>query len=108
MLFDHALESEMKGGADMAKMKKPVYLILALALIPALMVGGVTSIVAYRNNDSGSFDIRVFRDGDYHLQGELHFSDYETLQLPLDNVAGQLRLRLEQHGQMPLLLTMLQ
>ena len=82
----------------MAKMKEPVYLILALALVLSLMVGGVATVLADQHNDLGSFDILVLEDGDWHLQGELNFSDYETLQLPLDNGAGQLKLRLEQHG----------
>jgi hypothetical protein len=82
----------------MAKMKKPVYLILALVLVSSLMVGGVATVLADEHSDLDSFDILVLKDGDWHLQGELDFSDYETLQLPVDNGAGQLKLRLEQHG----------
>jgi hypothetical protein len=91
-------KDEMKRGVDMAKMKKPVYLILALVLVSSLMVGGVATVLADQHNDLDSFDILVLKNGDWHLQGELNFSDYETLQLPLDNGAGQLKLRLEQHG----------
>jgi hypothetical protein len=91
-------KDEMKRGVDMAKMKKPVYLILALTLVASLMVGGMATVLADRHNDLDSFDILVLKDGDWHSHGELSFSDYETLQLPLDNGAGQLKLRLEQHG----------
>ncbi|MFC1969795.1 hypothetical protein ACFLVV_01080 [Chloroflexota bacterium] len=82
----------------MAKMKKPVYLILALVLVSSLMVGGLATVLADQHNDLDSFDILVLKNGDWHLHGELDFSDYETLQLPVDNGAGQLKLRLEQHG----------
>jgi hypothetical protein len=82
----------------MARMKKHMYLILALAVVSSLMVGGVAAVLADQNSDSGSFDILVWKNGDWHLQGELDFYDYETLLLPLENGVGQLKLRLEQHG----------
>ncbi|MFC1930139.1 hypothetical protein ACFLW6_04725 [Chloroflexota bacterium] len=79
-------------------MKKIVCLVSTLALLISLLVGTTAAVLADENNDEGSFDILVLKNGDWHLQGELNFSDYETIQLPLDNGAGQLKLRLEQHG----------
>jgi len=81
----------------MARMK-PAYLVLTLALVSSLIVGGVATVLVDQHSDLGSFDILVLENGDWHLHGELNFSDYETLELPLDNGAGQLKLRLEQHG----------
>ncbi|MFC1982968.1 NosD domain-containing protein [Chloroflexota bacterium] len=82
----------------MAKISKQAHLILVIALALSLMLGATTTILAEQNNDEGSFDILILRNGDWQLQGVLSFSDYETLQLPLANDAGQLTLRLEQHG----------
>jgi len=91
-------KDEMKRSVDMARMKRSVYLILALALVSSLVVGGVATVLADQHDDLDSFDILVLKNGDWHLHGELDFYDYETLQLPIDNNAGQLKIRLEQHG----------
>jgi parallel beta-helix repeat protein len=82
----------------MPRLKKLASLIFATVVLVTL-VAGVTPIVsADQDGDEDSFDILVFENGNWQLEGELSFSDYETLQLPLDNNAGQLTIRLVQHG----------
>lgn len=82
----------------MPRLKKLASLIFATVVLVTLVVG-VTPIVSVdQDGDKGSFEILVFEYGNWQLQGELSFSDYETLQLPLGNDAGQLTMRLVQHG----------
>ena len=73
-------------------------MVFVTALIIALFVGMTPTVMVDQNNNEGSYDILVLRDGNWQLQGKLSFSDYETLQLPLSNDAGQVRLRITQHG----------
>jgi len=81
----------------MTIMRKLVSLTLILILAAALAVGVTPTVLAEQSNDKSSFDILVFGERGWQLQGQLSFFDYETLQLPLDNNAGQLKVRLEQH-----------
>jgi len=46
----------------------------------------------------GSFDVFILNSGDWEQQGETGFYDYETRQLALNHDAGNLDLRLSQHG----------
>jgi len=78
--------------------RKFASLVLVIVLVVTLFVGMTPPILADQKNNEGSFFISVFRDGEWQLQGELSFTDYETLQLPLSNDAGQLKLRLVQEG----------
>jgi parallel beta-helix repeat protein len=73
-------------------------LLLVVLLVLALMASMTPAVLADQNSEEGSFNVFVLKDGDWQLQGELSFSDYETLQLQLDHHSGQLILRLEQHG----------
>ncbi|MFC1916763.1 hypothetical protein ACFLX1_01340, partial [Chloroflexota bacterium] len=82
----------------MIKIKRLLCLIVALSLVISSIVGMHATALAERISGEGSFDIFILRNGDWHLQGELSFSDYETFHLQLENDAGPLRLRLVQHG----------
>jgi parallel beta-helix repeat protein len=82
----------------MTRVKKLASLIFVTVLIVTLIIGVAPLVLADHNGNKGSFDILVFEDGDWQLQGELSFSDYETLELPLDNDAGQVSIKLVQHG----------
>jgi len=46
----------------------------------------------------GSFDVFIVNNGDWEQQGEIGFYDYETRQLALNHDAGNLELRVSQHG----------
>jgi hypothetical protein len=52
----------------------------------------------YSTASDGSFDVLILENGDWRCKGEFSFRDYETRQLALENEAGQLKLRLVQHG----------
>jgi parallel beta-helix repeat protein len=79
---------------------KGLSILVALAVVLALGIVAVPTAGTANNGngDKGSFDILVFENGNWQLQGELSFSDYETRGLPLDNDAGQVRIKLVQHG----------
>ena len=82
----------------MARMKRLAGLIFVLVMVLSLMIGVTPAVLADQNNDEGSFHILVLSNGDWQLRGELSFFDYETLQLPLENDAGQLKIKLLQQG----------
>jgi len=82
----------------MPRVKKLASLTFATVLVVTLIAGVAPLVLADHNGDKGSFDVLVFENGNWQLQGELSFSDYETLELPLDNDAGQVSIRLVQHG----------
>jgi hypothetical protein len=82
----------------MAPTRKLVNLVFAVVLIVTLFAGAAPPVLANQNSNEGSFSAYVFKDGGWQLQGVLHFSDYETLQLQLSNYPGQLKLRLVQEG----------
>jgi hypothetical protein len=82
----------------MAPTRKLVNLLFALILIVTLCAGAASPVLAGHNSNEGSFYAYVFKDGGWQLQGTLHFSDYETLQMQLSNDTGQLKLRLVQEG----------
>jgi parallel beta-helix repeat protein len=82
----------------MPRVKKLAGLTFVTVLVVTLIVGVTPLVLADHNGDKGSFDILVFENGNWQLQGELSFSDYETLKLPLGNDAGQPSIRLVQHG----------
>jgi len=82
----------------MPRVKKLASLTFVTVLVMTLIVGSTPLVLADHNGDKGSFDILVFENGNWQLQGELSFSDYETLELPLDNDAGQVSIKLIQHG----------
>ncbi|MFO7773176.1 MAG: right-handed parallel beta-helix repeat-containing protein [Dehalococcoidia bacterium] len=83
----------------MTILRRSVYIAIAICLMLSMIMYLPGLVVADENEDQGFFGILVLRNGDWELQGELSFSDYETLHLPLGNDAGQLRLRVTQHGQ---------
>jgi len=64
------------------------------------LVVGISAAVLAEGDEGleGSFDILILDNGDWQWQGEFSFRDYETRQLALENEAGQLKLRLVQHG----------
>jgi parallel beta-helix repeat protein len=74
----------------------------SLVLIPVLLltmiVGMNPQVLANQNGEGGSFEVFVLEDGSWQSKGELSFSNYGTLKLPLGNDAGQLKARLTQHG----------
>ncbi len=78
--------------------KKLACLMLIMSLAVTLFVDVTSPILADQDNNQGSFSVFVFEGGKWQLQGELSFSDYETLQMPLNNDEGQLKLRLVQEG----------
>jgi hypothetical protein len=82
----------------MAITRKLVNLIFAAVLVVTLFAGAAPPVLADQNSNEGSFSAYVFKDGEWQLQGVLHFSNYETLQMQLGNYAGQLKLRLVQEG----------
>ena len=82
----------------MPRVKRLGSLIFATVLLVTLVVGMSPPTLAELGNHKGSFDVLLFADGDWQSKGELSFSDYETLKLPVGNDAGQLRIRLAQHG----------
>lgn len=82
----------------MAPTRKLVNLIFAVVLVVTLFAGAAPPVLADQNSNEGSFSAYVFKDGGWQLQGVLHFSDYETLQMQLSNHPGQLKLRLAQEG----------
>jgi parallel beta-helix repeat protein len=86
------------GGADMPMVKQFANMILSIVLAVTLLIAVNPTALSEQNGTDGSFDILVFENGTWELQGELTFSDYETLQLPLENKAGGLKLRLVQQG----------
>ena len=73
-------------------------LVLIPVLLVTLFIGVTPSILADPDNNEGSFYISVLRDGEWRSEGKLSFFDYETLQMPLNNNIGQLKLRLAQKG----------
>ncbi|MFC2049634.1 hypothetical protein ACFLTN_00400 [Chloroflexota bacterium] len=82
----------------MAITRKLVNLIFVVVLVVTLFVGVTPPVLADQDSNEGSFSAYVFKDGEWQLQGVLHFSDYETLQMQLSNYTGQLKLRLVQEG----------
>jgi parallel beta-helix repeat protein len=82
----------------MPRVKKLASLTFVTVLVITLIVGVAPIVLADHNGDKGSFDVLVFENGNWQLKGELSFSDYETLELPLDNDAGQVSIKLVQHG----------
>lgn len=83
----------------MAKLKEFARFIVVMAFVLSLITVPSATVLADCNEGiDGTFDILILRDGGWQSQGELSFRDYETLQLPLENDAGQLRLRLVQQG----------
>lgn len=82
----------------MTILRRSVHITIAICLMLSMIVYLSGLVVADENEDQGSFGILVLMNGEWKLQGELGFSDYETLQLPLVNDAGQLRLRVTQQG----------
>ena len=82
----------------MSMVKKLASLAFVTVLVVTLIVGVTPLVLADQDGDKGSFDILVFESGNWQLKGELSFSDYETLELPLDNDAGQVSIKLVQHG----------
>ena len=64
------------------------------------LVLGISAAVLAEGDEGleGSFDILILENGAWQWQGEFSFRDYETRQLALENEAGQLKLRLVQHG----------
>jgi hypothetical protein len=82
----------------MAPTRKLVNLVFAAVLVVTLFVGAAPPVLADQYSNEGSFSAYIFKDGEWQLQGVLHFSDYETLQLQLSNYTGQLKLRLVQQG----------
>jgi hypothetical protein len=82
----------------MALARKLVSLVFAAVLVVTLFAGAAPPVLANQNSNEGSFSAYVFKNGEWQLQGVLHFSDYETLQIQLSNYTGQLKLRLVQEG----------
>jgi len=82
----------------MSTVKRLAGPVLATVLVVALVVSGSLPTLAEPGSDGGSFDVFLLAGGKWQSRGELSFSDYETLTLPLGNDAGQLTLRLVQHG----------
>jgi len=82
----------------MSRVKKLASLTFVTVLAVTLIVGVTPLVLADQDGDKGSFDILVFENGNWQLQGELSFSDYETLELPLDNDAGKVSIKLVQRG----------
>ena len=82
----------------MARLRKLAGFALVTILVITLIADAAPLVLADNNGDEGSFDVLVFENGNWQLQGELSFSDYETLELTLDNDAGQVSIRLVQHG----------
>jgi len=80
----------------MAITRKLVNLIFVVVMVVTLFVGVTPPVLADQDSNEGSFSAYIFKDGDWQLQGVLHFSDYETLQMQLSNYKGQLKLRLVQ------------
>jgi hypothetical protein len=78
--------------------KKLGILILVLVLAVTLFAGKTPSAPVDSDNNKGSFFVSVLKDGGWQLQGKLSYSDYETLQIPLNNDASQLKVRLVQKG----------
>ena len=82
----------------MSQVRSFAGVLFPIILVSALLVGVTPGALADQDSDGGSYAILAFKNGDWQLQGQLSFSDYETRRLPLDNGAGQLRIRLTQHG----------
>jgi parallel beta-helix repeat protein len=82
----------------MLRVKKLASLTLVAVLVVTLIASVAPFVLADDGGDEGSFDILVFENGNWRLQGEPSFSDYETRELELDNDAGQVSVRLVQHG----------
>jgi parallel beta-helix repeat protein len=82
----------------MSTVKRLAGSVLATVLVVAFVVSGTPPTLAEPGSDEGSFDVFLFAGGEWQARGELSFSDYETLALPLGNDAGELILRLVQHG----------
>ena len=82
----------------MAPTRKIVNLVFAVVLVVTLFAGATPPVLADQYSNEGSFSAYVFKDGEWQLQGILHFSNYETLQMQLSNNTGQLKLRLVQEG----------
>lgn len=80
-------------------LRRPVYTVIAICLMLFMVIQLPGVVLADEHQEQGSFTVLMLRNGEWELQGELIFSDYETLLLPLDNDADQLRLRITQHGQ---------
>jgi hypothetical protein len=80
------------------QVRRFVGVLFAIILVSTLLVGMTPRALAGQDSDGGSYDVLAFKNGEWQLQGRLSFSDYETRRLPLDNGAGQLRIRLTQHG----------
>jgi len=86
------------GGVNVSQVRRFAGVLFAIILVSALLVSTSLSALADQDSDGGSYDVLIFKNGDWQLQGQLSFSDYETRRLPLGNGAGQLRVRLTQHG----------
>jgi hypothetical protein len=86
------------GGVNVSQVRRFVGVLFAIILVSALLVGVTPGALADQDSDGGSYDVLAFKNGEWQLQGRLSFSDYETRRLSLDNGAGQLRIRLTQHG----------
>jgi hypothetical protein len=81
-----------------SQVRRFVGVLFAIILVSALLAGVTPGALADQDSDGGSYDVLIFKNGEWQLQGQLSFSDYETRRLPLDNGTGQLRIRLTQHG----------
>ena len=94
-----AATNSVKEAINMRILRGPVHLVIAICLMLSMVIQLPGIVLADEHEEQGSFTVLMLRDGEWELQGELSFSDYETLLLPLDNDADQLRLRITQHGQ---------
>ena len=83
----------------MNKIREFLQLSFAVLLVSSLVLGISAAVLAEGDEGlKGSFDILILENGDWQWQGEFSFGDYETRQLALENGAGQIKLRLVQHG----------
>ena len=73
----------------MSQLRKFAGLLSTIILALTLLLGVTPSVLADSDSGGGSYDVLTFRNGEWHLLGQLSFSDYETRRLPLDNDAGQ-------------------
>jgi hypothetical protein len=83
----------------MNRIRKFLHLAFAVLLVSSLVLGISAAVLAEGDEGlKGSFGVLILEDGDWQWQGGFSFRDYETRQLVLENEAGQLKLRLVQHG----------
>jgi hypothetical protein len=97
-LYVHPCIEKDGGGVNVSQVRRFVGVLFVIILVSALLAGVTPGALADQDSDGGSYDVLIFKNGEWQLQGQLSFSDYETRRLPLDNGAGQLRIRLTQHG----------